>query len=382
MKTFIPWVGGKTALRPVLYRLFPHKFKRYVEVFGGSAALLFGRSPQKGQIEIYNDLSRDLVNLFFCVKTRTMALCKELTWLPINGRVPFTVLKDFLDQNEPDNRFLQEELDICDEYFSPAEATILKKILRDRAALWDVQRAAAYYKIIRYSYNASGGSYGARPLDICRGLAQIWACSRRLKDVVIENLSYETMIPRYDEPGTLLYLDPPYYEAECYDVPFNFADHLRLQELICDCEGAFVALSYNDHPFIRELYQDFWQFTTTRPNPMRNQSGGGEYEELIILNYDPEEYAKPRQMTLFQTPEPEPGEKKYTLIQEGERNAEKRKENGKVVREELEQKYGRKRLSAGAASESSGGDGKDCLLSEDGCGEYPSDRENGPVSPG
>lgn len=36
MKPFIPWVGGKTALRPVLYRLFPHRFDRYVEVFGGS----------------------------------------------------------------------------------------------------------------------------------------------------------------------------------------------------------------------------------------------------------------------------------------------------------------------------------------------------------
>ena len=78
MKPFIPWVGGKTALRPVLYRLFPHRFDRYVEVFGGSGALLFGRSPQRGQIEVYNDLNRDLVNLFLCVKTRTMALCREL----------------------------------------------------------------------------------------------------------------------------------------------------------------------------------------------------------------------------------------------------------------------------------------------------------------
>ncbi len=341
MKPFIPWVGGKTALRPVLYRLFPHRFNRYVEVFGGSGALLFGRSPQRGQIEIYNDLNRDLVNLFLCVKTRTMAFCKELAWFPLNSRTAFELLKEFLKQNEPDNRFLQEELDICDEFFPPKEAEILKNILRGRAALWDVKRAAAYYKVIRYSYGAGGGSYGAKPLDICRGLVNLWSCSRRLKDVVVENLGYETAIRRYDEAGTLLYLDPPYFGAECYDIPFYFEDHLRLQKLICDCKGAFVALSYNDHPFIRELYRGFWQFTTTRPNPLRNRSGGGEYEELIITNYDPEVWSRPPQLSLFQTPEREPGEKKYTMIQEGERNAEKRKEDGRIVRERLRREKGR-----------------------------------------
>lgn len=375
MKPFIPWVGGKTALRPVLYRLFTHRFDRYVEVFGGSGALLFGRSPQRGQIEIYNDLNRDLVNLFLCVKYRTLAFCKEVGWLPLNSRVSFQVLRDFLDQKEPANCFLQEELEICNEFLGPADAAILKKVLLERASLWDVQRAAAYYKVIRYSYGAGGSSYGARPLDICRGLANIWLCSQRLKDVVIENLSYEAAIPRYDAPGTLLYLDPPYYEAECYDVPFNFADHLRLQELICECKGSFVVLSYNDHPFIRELYQGFWQFSTSRPNPLRNNSGGGEYKELIITNYDPEEYAKPRQMTLFQSPEAEPGEKKYTQIAKGERNAEKRKEDGKAVREQLEQRYGRKSLGAGAVPEPCGGAGKDCPSPAESCGglEQPHD---------
>ena len=368
MKPFIPWVGGKTALRPVLYRLFPYKFDRYVEVFGGSGALLLGRNPQRGQIEIYNDLNRDLVNLFLCVKTRTMALCKELAWFPLNGRVPFELLQDLLRQNEPDDRFLQEELDICDEFFPPEEAEALKKILQDRADLWDVKRAAAFYKVIRYSYGAGGSSYGAKPLDICRGLANLWACSRRLGDVVVENLSYETIIPRYDEEGTLLYLDPPYYQAECYDVPFGFEDHLRLQELVCDCKGAFVALSYTDHPFIRELYRGFWQFTTTRPNPLRNRSGGGEYEELIITNYDPEVWAKPPQLSLFQTPEREPGEKKYTKIQEGEQNAEKRKEDGRAVRKMLQQRYGRKSFGAGAVSGAGGGDGKDRASSEDDSG--------------
>ena len=322
-------------MRPVLYRLFPHRFDWYVEVFDGSGALLFGRSPQQGQIEIYNDLNRDLVNLFLCVKTRTMALCRELAWFPINGRVPFELLQEFLRQKEPDDRFFQEELDICDEFFPPEEAEILKSILQGRSALWDVKRAAAYYKVIRYSYGAGGGSFGGQATDIRRTIGQIWACSRRLGDVVIENLSYETIIPRYDGPGTLLYLDPPYYQAECYDVPFCLLDHMRLHSLVCGCRNAFVALSYNDHPVIRDLYQGFWQFTTSRPNPLRNRSGGGRYEELIITNYDPEVWSRPPQLSLFQGPEKGPGEK-YHPIQKGENNAELRKWRGKQVRRRLQ----------------------------------------------
>ena len=340
MKTFIPWVGGKTALRPVLYRLFPHSINRYVEVFGGSAALLFGRNPQKGVVEVYNDLNGDLVNLFLCVRDRPMAFCKEVGWLPVNGRVPFEVLRDFLEQKPPDNRFLQEELAVCNDLFPPAEAEELCKILRGKAELWDVKRAAAYYKVIRYSYGAGGTSYGARPVDICRGLGQIHACSRRLKNVVIENLSFDVAISRYDEVGSLLYIDPPYYMAECYEVFFGLLEHLLLHELAYNCKNAFLVISYNDTPTMREGYPGFWQYTTTRPNPLRNRVGGGEYKELILTNFDPEKYAYSPQMTLFQNPVPEPGEKKYIMIQRGEENAELRKQLGAEARRKLREREG------------------------------------------
>ena len=335
MKPFIPWVGGKTALRPVLYQLFTARLKRYVEVFGGSGALLFGREPQKGLAEVYNDYNSDLVNLFTCVRDRPLALMDELGYLPLNSREEFEALRRFLRQKEPDAPYLREELELCQKRFPPPEAEELTQVLLDRASLWDVKRAAAYYKIIRYSYGAGGSSFGGQATDIRRTIGQIWACSRRLGDVVIENLSYETIIPRYDGPGTLLYLDPPYYQAECYDVPFCLLDHMRLHSLVCGCRNAFVALSYNDHPVIRELYQGFWQFTTSRPNPLRNRSGGGRYEELIITNYDPEVWSRPPQLSLFQCPEKGPGEQ-YHPIQKGENNAELRKWRGKQVRRRLQ----------------------------------------------
>lgn len=340
MKPFIPWVGGKTALRPVLYRLFPTRLKRYVEVFGGSGALLFGREPQKGLTEVYNDYNSDLVNLFVCVRDRPLALMDELGYFPLNSREEFEALRQLLRQKEPEAPYLREELELCQKRFPPPEAEELTQVLMDRTALWNVKRAAAYYKVIRYSYGAGGSSFGAQPTNIRRAIGQLWESSRRLEEVVIENLSYETIIPRYDAPGTLLYLDPPYYQAECYDVPFRLLDHLRLHSLICSCQDAFVALSYNDHPVIRELYKGFWQFTTSRPNPLRNRSGGGQYKELIILNYDPEVWSRPPQLSLFQSPSKGSGEK-YTEIQKGEENAELRKWRGKQVRRRLQKELWR-----------------------------------------
>lgn len=122
--------------------------------------------------------------------------------------------------------------------------------------------------------------------------------------------------------------------AECYDVPFCLLDHMRLHSLVCGYRNAFVALSYNDHPVIRELYQGFWQFTASRHNPLRNRSGGGRYNELIITNYDPEIWSSPPQLSLFQGPEKRPGEK-YHQIQKGESHAELRKWRGKQVRRRL-----------------------------------------------
>ena len=314
LKPFIPWVGGKTALRPVLYRLFPNKFDRIVEVFGGGAAVLFGREPD-GCEEVYNDRNSNLVNLFACVKERPIALMRELGFLPLNSREEFTALRNFLRQEEREPEYLKEEIELCKQFFPPPDAKELEELLTERAGQKDIKRAAAFYKLIQYSYAGGGSSFGGKPKDIRKALNLIQACSHRLAKVVIENQSYEHIIRKYNKPGTLLYLDPPYYQAECYEVGFGRKDHLRLRRMLRKCKCFFV-LSYNDHRVIRELYKGFWIFSVKRLNNLAQRyDPGSEYAELIITNYDPRDHPKELQMTLFQTPD----EYEYTLIAEGEK---------------------------------------------------------------
>ena len=317
LKPFIPWVGGKTALRPILYQLFPNSYDRLVEVFGGGASVLFGKEPDH-RAEVYNDLNSDLFNLFMCVKERPLSLVRELGFLPFNSRQEFKVFRKFVRKEEFTDDYLAEEMELCERYLEPPDSMEMKGLLLEQAEAGDVKRAAAFYKMIRYSYAGGGSSYGGKSIDIRRSLHLIWACSRRLADVVIENLSFEEAIPKYDASGTLLYLDPPYYQAECYEVAFSLEDHYKLRELLGRCRG-YTVLSYNDHPFVRDLYKGFWQFSAKRLNNMAQRyESGSEYEELIILNYDPRDHPKDEQMNLFQSQKPP--EYQYTLISEGERN--------------------------------------------------------------
>ena len=56
MNSIISWVGGKKALRDLIYLRMPKHYDRYIEVFGGGGWVLFGKPPDKC-MEVYNDFN-------------------------------------------------------------------------------------------------------------------------------------------------------------------------------------------------------------------------------------------------------------------------------------------------------------------------------------
>ena len=91
-------MGGKKALRNIIYRLFPKDFGRYIEVFGGGGWVLFGRPPDSKGMEVYNDFNGNLTNLFYCVKNRPLAF--QPGSFPLNSRHEFNVLRRFFEKGE------------------------------------------------------------------------------------------------------------------------------------------------------------------------------------------------------------------------------------------------------------------------------------------
>ena len=243
MKSFIPWVGGKSLLAKKIVEQFPDDIDRYIEVFGGGGSVLF-YGENYAELEVYNDLNSDLVNLFRCVKYHREELQREISGY-FNAR------------------------EIFDE---------IKKKMK-LSGFTDIQRAAMFFVMARLSFGANMQTFGGRKRNLSPDYLEEFG--RRLKDVVIEKMDFEKLVKKYDHPNALFYCDPPYSNRErYYDETFQTYDHERLKTVLSQIQGYFI-LSYNDNNYINELYKDF----NIIPIERHNNLSQGIYKELIIKNF-------------------------------------------------------------------------------------------------
>lgn len=249
MNSFIAWIGGKKLLRKYIIEKFPEEFERYIEVFGGAGWVLFGKEQCK-ELEVFNDIDSNLINLYRCIKYHCNELQRELEWL-IVSREQFFNYKEQLNSK----------------------------------GLTDIQRAARYFYIIKSSFGADRKTFGTNKKNLVNTIDYLSEINERLKNVVIENMDYERLIKVYDRPKALFYLDPPYLGTESfYDSGFNIDDHIKLNGLLKQIEGKFI-LSYNDDEYIREIYNDFNIVRIARNNNLTSKSKTSEFKEVIITNY-------------------------------------------------------------------------------------------------
>jgi DNA adenine methylase len=253
--------------------MFPLYYERYIEVFGGGGWIMFAKPPGN-DFEVYNDFNGLLVNLYRCVRDKPRKLMAELQYV-LNSREDFELVRNTL--------------------------------ARDSSAS-DVQKAAWFYQLIRYSYASSLDSFGSQPHDMRANFPLIEQAHRRLAKVVVENKDFEKLIRQYDRPVSFFYCDPPYHATESYyknvgEDGFTEKDHIRLRDALMGIQGKFL-LSYNDDEFIRELYDapGIQLFSTTRINNIKQRyDPNAQFAELLIGNYDLRERERhePSQMTLF-----------------------------------------------------------------------------------
>ena len=244
MKSFIPWVGGKSLLAKKIVSLFPDDIDRYIEVFGGGGSVLFCRDKH-ADLEVYNDLNSDLVNLFRCEKYHREELQREISGY-LNSREIFDEIKAKMNVS----------------------------------GFTDIQRAAMFYVRLKISYGSNFRTFGCGRRNLSPDyLEQI---EKRLERVVIENKDFADLIRVYDRPKALFYCDPPYRKTENYycNATFSKVDHERLKAILSGIKGRFI-LSYNDDEYIRELYRDFEIIPVERQNNLSQET----YKELIIRNF-------------------------------------------------------------------------------------------------
>jgi len=231
VRSFIAWVGGKCQLSGTICHLLP-EHTCYAEPFAGAGWVLFRKEPAKA--EVLNDADSDLINLYLCTKEHHDELLRQLEYLLPSRRI-FELFK------------------------------------QQQQGLTDIQRAARFYYVLKNSFgsrisgNPTFGYSRKRPsrFNPERFHKLIAQVHERLQRVFIENLDFAEVFGRYDSDRTCFYCDPPYCGSEdCYREGFGRVDHVRLAGCLRDCDGQWL-LSYNDHEWIRDLYEDWPMYHVT-----------------------------------------------------------------------------------------------------------------------
>lgn len=213
-----PYIGGKKHLAERLAaRIAAVPHDSYVEPFVGMGGVFLRRRRAPKQ-EVINDISGDVATFFRILQRHYGPFMDMLRW-QVAGRQEFERL-----------------------------------LASDPATLTDMERAARFLYLQRAAYGGkvAGRSFGVSPgapsrFDVTRLAKLLDDLHERLAGVVIECLPYAEVITRYDRPGTLFYLDPPYHGSETdYGAGvFAAADFRRLADQLAGIAGRFI-LSIND----------------------------------------------------------------------------------------------------------------------------------------
>ena len=264
----IKYPGGKSRMADKIIELFPANYEElhYIEVFGGSAAVLLNKKPSV--LEIYNDLNDLLYNLFKVIRDKPEKLF-ELYFLTLHSRTALKEAKRNLDKG-----------------------TVKSDVYK------------ALYMLIRSNMSFSGYGTGFNlatkkpviPTSVPMKV-HFFEIADRLKNVYIENCDFREIIEKTDTKESLYYIDPPYIVGHKYDkmMPgiessFTIHDHKELAFMLGHIKGKFV-LSIDVHPDVVKLYDKprykfhYYESYTGGKYIARNGDKRQKSTEILITNY-------------------------------------------------------------------------------------------------
>jgi DNA adenine methylase len=242
MKPPITYFGGKIRLAPWIVDVMKrYQFQRYVEVFGGSAAVLFAKPLSK--CEVYNDIYSDVVNFYRVLRDPCQheQLIRSIEFTPYAREV----------------------------YYNASRA------LEDKDTS-EVERARCFFICMRQSFSNLMNSWST-PSECSRTVAadtyqraieRLSEIHERLKHVHIENLDAIECIKRYANENCLIYVDPPYPHAtrvapKTYKHEFSDEQHEQLVETLLEVPGAKILSAY-ESPLYRPILEAGWMLLTKR----------------------------------------------------------------------------------------------------------------------
>lgn len=249
------YLGGKKQLAARIASMLeqiPHNL--YAEPFVGMGGVFLRRSLIP-KAEVINDRSGDVITLFRILQ-RHYPQFMEVMKFQLTSRREFERL-----------------------------------VATDPSTLTDLERAARFLYLQRLAFGGkiTGRSFGVDTVGSARfnigrlGII-LEEVHERLSGVVIENLDWREFIDRYDRPGALFHLDPPYFgnEGDYGKGAFSRDRIAEMAEHLVTIKGRFM-ISLNDRPEVRDIFSPF---PIGRVDLTDTVAGGGgkDVGEVLILD--------------------------------------------------------------------------------------------------
>jgi DNA adenine methylase len=221
------YLGGKRNLAKRLCAMIADTpLRTYIEPFVGMGGV-FLRRATPAPVEVINDLSGDVANLFRIIRRHYEPFVDELRWL------------------------------------IASRAEVERQRALDPLLLTDIERAVRFLYLQRLAFGGrvERRTFGVRRdqdsrFNLGRLRGELKALRDRLATVTIEQLDYAAVLRRYDGTDALFFLDPPYDGTEGYGIAFGPDQYQAMARQLAGIAGQFI-LSINDTPFIRETFAGF-----------------------------------------------------------------------------------------------------------------------------
>lgn len=268
-----PYYGGKFSHLDFILPYLPNDANHYVEVFGGSAAVLLNRKPVS--LETYNDLYSDVCNFFKVLREKYDKLIGLLKYTPYSREEYVNACVVGGDDVEQARRFY---------------------IRACQSSLGNVQTATI-------------GRWG-HSIKLKKSPADTWAekismldrIVERFLHVQIENKPALDIIRQYDFLDTVFYLDPPYahgsrVDKKAYLHEMTDEDHVDLANTLNRIRGRAVVSGWRS-----DLYDDIysgWHRVDGRMKVLPSSGNNVQKRESLWMNFDPPAGLGAKQLDMF-----------------------------------------------------------------------------------
>lgn len=217
MKRILNYPGSKWTLADKIIEIMP-EHNTYVEPFFGSGAVYFNKSSV--QVETINDIDSRIVNFFKVCRDQPEELIKEIMLTPHSR-------SEYLQSYE----------------VSPDPLEDARRLM---VRCWQAIGAKTSDKTgWRSLIDPNGPKSSEEWKNVWSRIEEV---AYRLKGVQIECQDALKLLERYNRPGVLTYVDPPYLletrSKRMYQHEIDIEYHIELLKLLNDFKGKVILSGY------------------------------------------------------------------------------------------------------------------------------------------